>query len=186
MGVKLYHSTDMCYSSNGSITGTREKIGGRDFLQLQIERAEKALSGVEICLSDRPLMGFGLIIETNVSRLFAADMDSFYEGDGVRQVGVCHQEDDGQVFYEAKGVALSSSEAVYGWIKEEAPKLRGRKHDALSYAEVFGRGGKVVGVYVAPGVLGEIAEKSKEVASHLAEHFGVEIVETDRYVSIYD
>ena len=183
--VKMYHSVNMCYDNDkvSGVTGLSEK----EHCELLLKRAEYAIgSGVLLCVSDRPLCNIGIVIEVDLERLFAGDVESVKDGE-TRSVPD-YMYDDGKVYNEAFGIDKNNTEEVYNWIKTEAIKIRGRTQNALSYAEAWGRCVKVVGVYVEPYIedAGVIAPELLNQGEDLSNGLGVPLVVADRYVSIYD
>ena len=183
--VKMYHSVNMCYDKDdvSGVAGLSEK----EHCDLLLGRAEYASgSGALLCVSDRPLCNIGIIVETNLERLFADDVESVKNGE--TRLVPDFMYDDGKIYNEAEGIDKNNAEEVYSWIKTEAIKLRGRSHNALSYVEAWGRCVKVVGVYVEAYIedAGVIAPELLNQGEYLSNGLGVPLVVADRYVSIYD
>ncbi len=183
--VKMYHSVNMCYD-NDQLVGLAA-LSHEERRELLLKRAKYAIgSGVLLCVSDRPLCNIGIVIEVDLERLFAGDVESVKDGE-TRSVPD-YMYDDGKVYNEAFGIDKNNAEEVYNWIKTEAIKIRGRSQNALSYAEAWGRCVKVVGVYVEPYIedAGVIAPELMNQGEYLSNGLDVPMVVADRYVSIYD
>ena len=179
--VKMYHSVNMCYDSRIVGLSHEEQRG------LLLGRAEYAIgSDALLCVSDRPLCNIGIIVEVELERLFAGDVESVKNGE--TRLVPDFMYDDGKIYNEAFGIDNNNPEEVYNWIKTEAIKIRGRTQNALSYAEAWGRCVKVVGVYVEPYIedAGVIAPELLNQGEYLSNGLDVPMVVADRYVSIYD
>ena len=183
--VKMYHSVNMCYD-NDKVSGVAG-LSHEEQRGLLLGRAEYAIgSGALLCVSDRPLCNIGIIVEVEIERLFAGDVESVKNGE--TRLVPDFMYDDGKIYNEAEGIDKNNAEEVYSWIKTEAIKIRGRSQNALSYAEAWGRCVKVVGVYVEPYIedAGVIAPELLNQGEYLSNGLGVPLVVADRYVSIYD
>lgn len=182
--VKMYHSVNMCYDNDGKVgiagLTSDEKI------DLLLSRAKYARdAGKLLCVSDRPLCNIGIIIDINIERLFAGDVESVKDGESRKVPDYMY--DDGKIYNEAFGIDKNNAEEVYNWIKTEAIKLRGRSHNALSYVEAWGRAVGLEAVYVEPYIedKGVISPILREIGEALANKLGVPLVVADRYVPIY-
>lgn len=183
--VKMYHSVNMCYDNDGKVGIAGLTTDERN--DLLLSRAKYAReAGKLLCVSDRPLSNIGIIIDVNIERLFAGDVESVKDGESRKVPDYMY--DDDKIYNEAFGIDKNNAEEVYNWIKTEAIKLRGRSHNALSYVEAWGKCVKVVGVYVEPYIedAGVIAPSLMAQGKYLAEGLNVPLTTADRYVSIYD
>ena len=179
--VMLYHSVNMCFDDN-EITGT--KLRGLELANHLIERSKTALSNVLLCASDRPLGLIGLVADFEIERLFAYDVLSFRTDYG-RDVPD-YMYDDGIIHGTATDLDQTDQSEVYSWIENKAKVYRGRKQDALTYSEVWGRTKMATAIYVTPE-LGqeEVSDSIMEFATFLSKEFGLPIVKACKYTSIY-
>ena len=182
--VAMFHAVNMCFDDD-TFQGYRGDKESSEYKNKIVERTISALSGHLLCLSDRPIDIVGIIANTAIERLFAFDVNSFVDDVKEREVPNWLYEEDGTIDGEAVGVDLDSTDAVHGWIRDEAPSFRGRRKDDRAYCEVWGRAKAAKAVFVSKrSIAYDHCKEDIAMGEHLAAELGVPLVLVDRYTRI--